>query len=57
MSAAMSGYEFTVTINHPKRHDEEDFFLDPNGATDIEMLQNIADALAPFIDDKPPKMK
>ncbi|TIT10892.1 MAG: hypothetical protein E5W74_15050 [Mesorhizobium sp.] len=58
MSAAMPGYVFTVTIEHPGRCDHDDIFIEPDGAIpDYEdFLQRVANALAPFVADDAPRL-
>ncbi|RWL84112.1 MAG: hypothetical protein EOR68_10385 [Mesorhizobium sp.] len=58
LSAAMPDYTFTVTLEHPQRQDEEDIFVEPNGVVlDLApFLQRVAEALAPFIADKAPRL-
>jgi len=54
LSAAMPGYVFTVTVEHPQRQDSEDIFIEPDGVfLDLEeFLQRIADTLASFVADR-----
>lgn len=52
LAAAMPNYEFTVIVDHPMRQEGDAFFLD--GDVDIETIQKITAALAPFIADRPP---
>ncbi|WP_292317306.1 hypothetical protein [Mesorhizobium sp.] len=54
----MPDYTFTVTLEHPQRQDEEDIFVEPNGVVlDLaSFLQRVAEALAPFIADKAPRL-
>jgi hypothetical protein len=58
LSAAMPGYVFTVTIEHPLRQDTTDIFIEPDGTIpDYEdFLQRVADALAPFVSDRAPRL-
>ncbi|WP_141246051.1 hypothetical protein [Mesorhizobium sp. WSM3859] len=58
LSAAMPGYVFTVTIEHPGRQDSVDIFIEPDGIIpDYEdFLQRIANALAPFVADRAPRL-
>jgi len=58
LSAAMPGYIFTVTIEHPGRCDRDDIFVEPDGfIPDYEdFLQRVANALAPFVADDAPRL-
>jgi hypothetical protein len=58
LSAAMPGYIFTVTIEHPQRQDKEDIFIEPDGIIpDYEdFLLRVMTVLAPFVADQAPRL-
>ncbi|TGP50697.1 hypothetical protein EN873_22720 [bacterium M00.F.Ca.ET.230.01.1.1] len=58
LTAAMPDYTFVVTLEHPRRQDEVDIFVEPNGAVLdlVPFLQRVSEALAPFIADKAPRL-
>ncbi|MGX9147835.1 hypothetical protein [Mesorhizobium sp. 128a] len=58
LSAAMPGYIFTVTIEHPQQQDTENIFIEPDGIIpDCEgFLMRVMEALAPFVADKAPRL-
>ncbi|RWL44502.1 MAG: hypothetical protein EOR60_17940 [Mesorhizobium sp.] len=58
LSAAMPDYTFIVTLEHPRRQDEEHIFVEPNGVVLdlVPFLRRVAEALAPFIADKAPRL-
>ncbi|RVC97444.1 MAG: hypothetical protein EOS66_04070 [Mesorhizobium sp.] len=58
LSAAMPGYVFTVTIEHPGRCDQDDIFIEPDGAIPDheDFMQRVANALAPFVADAAPRL-
>jgi len=58
LSTAMPGYIFTVTIEHPARMDKGEIFIEPDGIIPDyeEFLERVANALAPFVADEPPRL-
>ena len=54
----MPGYIFTVTIEHPARMDKGEIFIEPDGIIPDyeEFLERVANALAPFVADEPPRL-